>query len=84
MVPSAAGMAQVPYRTFFFWNVLGGTIWAVVCVVGGYFAGLVVGKVVSDVGLAVAVVAALLVLAHLWRTRRDRRRGDVTSVPPES
>jgi membrane-associated protein len=84
MVPSAAGMAHVPYRTFFFWNVLGGTLWAVVCVVGGYFAGVVVGQYVSDVGLVIVVVVVLLVVVHFWKAHREKKKTELTTDPSES
>ena len=80
MVPGAAGMAHLPYRTFALWNALGGTLWAVVCVVGGYLAGDVISRYVSDVGWVVAGVVVVLVVAHVVRTRRER----ATSDPSES
>ena len=72
MVPSAAGMAHLPYRTFALWNALGGTRWAVTCVLGGYLAGDVVGNYVSHAGWVIAGIALLLLLAHLIRSRRDK------------
>ncbi|HUR13999.1 MAG TPA: DedA family protein [Mycobacteriales bacterium] len=80
MVPSAAGMAQLPYRTFAIWNALGGTVWASVCVVGGYLAGDVIGRYVSSLGWVVAVVVLLLVVAHVIRSRTEA--GD-TTLPGE-
>jgi undecaprenyl-diphosphatase len=76
MVPSAAGMAHLPYRTFAFWNALGGTLWAVTCVVGGYVVGDVVGRYVSEVGYVIAGIVVLLVAAHLVRSRRERATSD--------
>jgi membrane-associated protein len=38
-VPFVAGMAGMPWRTFFPYSVLGGTGWVVVCVFAGYFFG---------------------------------------------
>jgi membrane-associated protein len=72
MVPSAAGMAHLPYRTFALWNALGGTLWAVACAVGGYLAGDVIGHYVSDVGW---VIIALVVLAVAVKVIRSRREG---------
>jgi membrane protein DedA with SNARE-associated domain len=79
MVPSAAGMAKVPYRTFALWNALGGTVWAVACVVGGYLAGDVVGHYVSDIGWVIVAVVAVLVLVHVVRSRREK---DVLPTEP--
>lgn len=39
MIPGLAGMANMPYRTFAIYNVLGGTVWAVTFVLVGYAAG---------------------------------------------
>jgi membrane-associated protein len=38
-VPFIAGMAEMPWRTFFPWSVLGGTGWVVGCITAGYFFG---------------------------------------------
>ncbi|MGB8649214.1 MAG: DedA family protein [Mycobacteriales bacterium] len=72
MVPSAAGMARLPYRTFALWNAVGGTLWAVACVGGGYLVGDVIGTYVSDVGYVILALAALLVAVHLARKHRTR------------
>jgi membrane-associated protein len=80
MVPSAAGMAGLPFRTFALWNALGGTVWAVVCVYGGFLAGHVVGQYVHDIGYVVVGVVVVAALAHLVKTRRER----ATSDPSES
>jgi membrane protein DedA with SNARE-associated domain len=76
MVPGAAGMARLPYRTFFFYNALGGTLWAVACVLGGYLAGQAIGTYVTSFGyviLGLAVIAVTVALIH-----RRRKRGPST------
>lgn len=86
MVPSAAGMAKLPYRTFALWNALGGTLWAVACVVGGFVVGDVIGRYVSDLGYVIAGVVVLLVAAHVVKSRRERaaeQRERATSDPSE-
>ena len=80
MVPSAAGMAHVPYPTFQLWNALGGTIWALTCAIGGYLAGDVVGHYVNDVGWVVIGVVVLAVAVHVIRSRREK---PATSDPSE-
>ena len=73
MVPGAAGMARMPYRTFFLYNALGGTLWAVACVLGGYLAGEAIGKYVTNFGyviLGLAVLAATVAIIHHRRKRR--------------
>jgi membrane protein DedA with SNARE-associated domain len=80
MVPSAAGMAHLPYRTFALWNALGGTVWAVTCVIGGYLAGDVIGHWFSDAGWVIVGLAVIALVVHLVRSRRARS----TSDPSES
>ena len=72
MVPGAAGMARLPYRTFFVYNALGGTVWAAACVLGGYLAGEAIGTYVTSFGyviLGLAVVAVTVALIHRRRKR---------------
>ena len=82
MVPGAAGMARIPYRTFFLWNVLGGTLWAVACVLGGYVVGDVIGQYVSGFGKVVLAFVVLAVVVHLVQRRRHAKAA--TSVPSGS
>lgn len=80
MVPGAAGMAKLPYRTFAIYNILGGTIWAVACVLGGYLVGDVIGQFVSGFGYVIAGIVLLLVIAHFVKRHREKR---ATSDPSE-
>ncbi len=80
MVPSAAGMAKVPYRTFALWNALGGTIWAVACVLGGYLVGDVIGRFVSGFGYVIATVVILAAAVHFVRRHREKRATSDLSV----
>jgi membrane-associated protein len=80
MVPSAAGMAKLPYRTFAFYNALGGTVWAVACVYGGYLVGDIISRFVSGIGYVIAGVALLLLLAHFVKRHREKRATNDLSV----
>jgi undecaprenyl-diphosphatase len=82
MVPSAAGMAHVPYRTFAVWNALGGTVWALTCALGGYAAGETVGHYVSDIGWVVIALVVIAVVVHVIRSRREKDE-TATSDPSE-
>ena len=82
MVPGAAGMARLPYRTFFLWNILGGTLWAVACVYGGYLIGDAVSAYVSNFGYVILGVIVVVVLAHF--VQKYRHREAVTSDLSES
>jgi membrane-associated protein len=74
-VPIVAGMAQMSYRRFLFFNVFGGIFW----VIGLSGAGFVFGNVVPDVDrylipviLLIIIVSALPTAIHLYR---ENRRG---------
>jgi undecaprenyl-diphosphatase len=79
LVPSAAGMAKLPYRTFALWNALGGSIWATGFVIAGYAAGASYKKVEQYLGRGAltltAVVLLVLVAVHLVRRRRATASG---------
>ena len=77
LVPAAAGAAQVPYRTFFFFNAAGGIIWGVGYCLLGYLAGSAYVAVEKRVGTGLAVVIAALALAAVgtWAVRRHRAAG---------
>ena len=73
MVPGAAGMAKLPYRTFALYNALGGTIWAVACVYGGYLVGDVISQFVSGFGYVIAAIVVLFVGFHFVNKYREKR-----------
>src|SRR5262249_8795587 len=78
MIPSLAGVARMPYRTFLFYNVAGGAIWAAGMAILGYLAGASWQRAASwasRIGLALlAVIVAGLVLRVA--VRAGRRRAD--------
>jgi membrane-associated protein len=81
-----AGITHMHWRTFFFWNLLGGVAWATSIGLAAYLLGPVAKKVVEDLGIgaiALVVLAAAAYAAWWWRRRRNersavipRRRGD--------
>lgn len=69
-VPIVAGMAQMSYRKFLFWNVLGGLLWAVGLTAAGYVFGSVipdVDKYLIPVVLVIIVVSVLPTVYHIWK-----------------
>lgn len=72
MVPGAAGMARLPYKTFFVYNALGGTLWAVACVLGGYLVGSAVSRYVTSFGYVVLGLVVLAVTVALVHRRHKR------------
>lgn len=71
LVPSAAGMAKLPYRTFALWNALGGILWATACVLGGYAVGDVIGRYIAQGGYVLIGLVVLAVVVHLVHKRRS-------------
>jgi membrane-associated protein len=74
VMPGIAGLSQMRYRVFLFWNALGGIAWGVTFSLVGYFAGNSYAKVASTIGKGSAIVVALLVVTALvgWRVRGKR------------
>jgi membrane protein DedA with SNARE-associated domain/membrane-associated phospholipid phosphatase len=75
MVPGLAGMAEVPYGRFAFYNAAGGLLWGTGFVLLGYFAGAAWHRVAADasrVGLALLVLVLVgLVTGRLVRNVRE-------------
>jgi membrane protein DedA with SNARE-associated domain len=69
-----AGMNHMPFRTFFFWNALGGISWALSVGLLAYFAGEAAVHVIERVGVGAAVVlGAVVVGLVVWVQLRERR-----------
>jgi membrane protein DedA with SNARE-associated domain len=68
-----AGITHMRWRTFFFWNLLGGVAWAVSVGLAAYLLGPVAKRIVEDFGIgaiALVAVAALAYGAWWWQRRR--------------
>lgn len=76
MVPTIAGLSEMPYRTFLPWNAAGGIVWAPGFVLLGYVAGGSYHQVADWAGRASTVLLVLLVLvvAVVMATRAVLRR----------
>jgi membrane-associated protein len=74
LMPAAAGAAQVRYRTFTLYNVLGGLIWGVGYVLLGYAAGSAYAVIEREVGAGLAIAIGVIVVAAIavWLYRRHR------------
>jgi membrane-associated protein len=69
-----AGMNHMPFRTFFFWNALGGITWALSVGLVAYFAGEGAVHVIERFGVGAAVVLGIAVVALIvWVQVRERR-----------
>lgn len=79
IVPFVAGVAHMSYPVFVFYNVVGGVVWVLLFVWGGYFFGgiRVVEENFSLVILGIIVVSMLPALVHVvrhWWGRRTSAR----------
>jgi membrane-associated protein len=74
LMPAAAGAAQVRYRTFTVYNLLGGLIWGVGYSLLGYLAGSAYAAVARRVGtgIAIAIGLAAATAVAVWVIRRHR------------
>jgi undecaprenyl-diphosphatase len=75
LAPFVAGSSRMPYLRFLAYNVVGAVLWAVGCVLLGYFVGAawpVVEKWVGRTGLVLGLV--IIGVAAWWLRRRHRRR----------
>jgi membrane protein DedA with SNARE-associated domain len=72
-----AGIDEMPFRVFFFWNALGAVTWALTFGLVGYYGGKSAADVITSVGIAgAAVLGAAIVVALVYLKRRERRRFD--------
>jgi undecaprenyl-diphosphatase len=75
LIPAAAGMAKLPYRTFFVWNVAGGVLWATAIVIAGYLAGNAYKQLEQYLGRGALIILAIiiggLIIRHIVVKRRE-------------
>ncbi|MFN0069915.1 MAG: DedA family protein [Chloroflexota bacterium] len=81
-VPIVAGMAQMSYRKFLFWNVLGGLGWSIGLTVAGYF----LGSVIPDVDKYLIPIVLVIIIAsvappalHIYKDNREQIHGFLRS-----
>ena len=79
-----AGISSMPWRKFFLYNVLGGTVWATAAVSLGYFLWASISVVEHWIGRASLLLVAALALALIlrWTYRRAMRGGGPGGSPP--
>ncbi len=82
--PIVAGAAQMPYRRFVVYNVVGGFLWVFSMILTGYFLGSLIPNLDQHIEWVVIVVVALSLLPPVieyLKSRREKRRaasvGDV-------
>ncbi|MEQ1919229.1 MAG: VTT domain-containing protein [Elusimicrobiota bacterium] len=74
--PAVAGAAQMDYKTFVTYNILGGVLWVFSTVLGGYFLASMVPDIDKKIHHVIVVVVILSVLPGLyewWSHKRAAR-----------
>ncbi|HEV2761930.1 MAG TPA: VTT domain-containing protein [Pyrinomonadaceae bacterium] len=79
--PIIAGAAQMPYRKFFAYNVVGGFLWVFSMILAGYFLGGIVERVfgirldehIEKVVIVVVLLSLLPMLVEYLKARRGRK-----------
>jgi membrane protein DedA with SNARE-associated domain len=83
-----AGINEMRVIEFVFWNALGGITWGITYGLVGYYGGKSAGHVLSQIGIAGAVVLALMFVGTLVYLRRkeaeeERKYDQEFHEPPE-
>lgn len=87
LTPGMAGLSGMRYRRFLGYNIAGGLVWGIGCVVAGYLAGSSYESVSTHLGQAGGAAAALFVVVALvvWRVgRRWSRSSDQPDDDPSA
>ncbi len=85
--PIVAGAANMPYKRFVMYNVVGGFLWVFSMILAGYFLGNIVEsafgiKLEDHIEIVVVVVVALSLLPPVFefiKARREKRRAATTT-----
>jgi membrane protein DedA with SNARE-associated domain len=71
-----AGINDMRFRIFFFWNALGAVTWGFTFGLAGYFGGRAFTSVLESIGLGAAIALAVLFVGGMIAVRvRERRAG---------
>ncbi len=85
LVPGLAGMSGLRYRTFLFFNAVGGMVWGIGYTLLGFVVGLSFQRILTQVGLwSVAVVAAVVIVAVVVRWLLKRRQRQRLAAEPDA
>jgi membrane-associated protein len=77
--PVVAGVGQMRYRQFLFYNVAGGVGWVTSMTWAGYLLGQAVPNIAEQIHVVVAIVIVLSLLPIAVEVLRERRRRSLTS-----
>lgn len=71
--PIVAGAAQMPYRQFVIFNVIGGFLWVFTMILGGYFLGRAFPALRDHIEIVVIVIVALSLMPPVFEYLKSRR-----------
>ncbi|MGW4645370.1 DedA family protein [Kitasatospora sp. NPDC004289] len=78
-----AGVLEMPAKTFFVWNVIGGLLWTESMLLIGYFTGdqlaPVIDKYLIPAMLLIILVSLSPVFIEVWRERKKKKAGAATA-----
>jgi membrane-associated protein len=77
--PVVAGVGEMPYRRFFFYNVVGGMGWVTSMTWAGYLLGQAIPDINSRIHIVVVIVVILSVIPIGVEILRERRRRSPSS-----
>ena len=67
--PAVAGVARMEYKKFVVYNVLGGILWVILTVLGGFFVGSLIPNIERYLHLVIAAVIVLSFMPIIWELR---------------
>lgn len=69
--PIVAGMAEMNYKNFLTYNIVGGILWATSMTLGGYFLGQLIPDVDKYLLPIVGAIVVISIVPALWHMRAD-------------
>ena len=77
--PAVAGAAEMSYRRYLTFDIVGGMLWVFTTVLGGFFLGRSVPNVKDNLHIVIAVVVFVSILPAVIEALRHRRARTVTA-----
>ena len=69
-----AGASHMDWKVFLLWNAIGGVVWTSTYCTAAYLLGDAMRRVEGPLGIALGVVAAIVVIIAIWLLRRNEKR----------
>lgn len=82
--PAVAGAAQMNYRTFVTYNIVGGVLWVWSMLLLGFFLGRMIPNLDKYIHVVIAVVVFLSILPGIIEYLRERKRQLPAATVPEA